>query len=334
MPFDRVAILGTGLIGASVGLAIKAARPGAHITGYDANGDHVRRAQRVKAIDRGAPLLEAVRDAQLVVVATPVGAMHVLFEDIAPALREGAVILDTGSTKQRVMEWAEATLPPSVDFVGGHPMAGKTETGPDAADAALFRGAVWCVVPSRTASRQAIDEVAKLVESFEAVPYFLGGDEHDGLVAAVSHLPYLLSVALIGHVGREGSWRETASVAAGGFAYATHLADSDPRMFADIAQTNRDNIVRRLDLFMAELESLRDAIATGDAGIKERFERARAMHTDWLTGRAQGTAADGESSLPSSRSLLAGNLLGRWGSGKDAGLRGRGDAENDQGSRR
>jgi prephenate dehydrogenase len=315
VPFDRVAVLGTGLIGTSVALAIKAARPSTQVVGYDASRDNVSRAQRLKAVDRVARLLDAVETAQLVVVATPVGAMQVLFEEIGPALAHDAVVMDTGSTKARVLEWAQAGLPASVQFVGGHPMAGKTESGPDAADATLFRGAVWCIVPGPATLRQAIDDVVKLVDSFGAVPYFLGAEEHDGLVAAVSHLPYLMSVALIGHLGKEGSWRETASLAASGFAYATHLADSDPRMFADIALTNGENIARRIDLYVAELETLRDAIRAGDAGLKEAFERARELHNDWLAGRAQGLAGGPDNPLPSSRSMLTGSLFGRLGGG-------------------
>ena len=312
-PFSRVAIVGTGLIGSSVGLAIKAARPSIQVTGHDASSDSLRRAQRAKAVDRGASLLEAVRDADLVVVATPVGAMRALFEEIGPLLREGAVITDTGSTKAHVLEWAQSALPPHVHFVGGHPMAGKTETGPDAADARLFQGAVWCLTPSPTASRQAIDLVVKLVESFGASPYFLDAEEHDGLVAAVSHLPYLMSVALISHLGGERSWRESASLAAGGFAYATHLSDSDPQMFTDIARTNRENIVRRIDSYIEALASLRDAIASDNPGLRQRLEHARTLHQEWLSGRAQGLAAEAGSELPSSRSLLAGGLLGGLG---------------------
>jgi prephenate dehydrogenase len=312
-PFDRVAILGTGLIGSSVGLAIKAARPATHVTGYDASGDSVRRAQRAKAIDRGASLLEAVREVDLVVLATPVGAMRALFEEIGPVLKEGTVVTDTGSTKARVLEWAQSALPPHVHFVGGHPMAGKTETGPDAADARLFQGAVWCLTPSPNASRQAIDRVVKLVETLGASPYFLDADEHDGLVAAVSHLPYLMSVALIGHLGGERSWRESASLAAGGFAYATHLSDSDPQMFADIARTNRENVVLRIDRYIEALTSLRDAIAADDPGLKQRLEQARALHQDWLSGRAQCLTPEAGAELPSNRSLLAGGLLGGLG---------------------
>jgi prephenate dehydrogenase len=312
---NRIAILGTGLIGSSIGLAIKAARPTAQIAGYDATGDHLRRAQQVKAIDRRASLRDALADVDLVIISTPVGAMKALFEEIGPLLPVEALVMDTGSTKAQVLQWAAQLLPNGVRFVGGHPMAGKTETGPDAADAKLFQGAVWCLVPLPTAPRDAIDDAVRLVESFGAVPYFLDADEHDGLVASVSHLPYLMSVALIGHLGRERSWRETASLAAGGFAYSTHLSDSDPQMFADITRTNRDNLVRRLDLYMDELAALREAIASDAPDLKERFEQARTLHIDWLSGRAQGQASESENPLPTTRSMLAGSLFGRFGRG-------------------
>jgi prephenate dehydrogenase len=311
--YNRVAILGTGLIGASIGLALKAARPQTQIAGYDASGDNLRRAHSAKAIDRRASLRDALADAELVIVSTPVGAMQLLFEEMAPLLPVHALVMDTGSTKSTVLQWAKDLLPSGVRFVGGHPMAGKTETGPDAADAKLFQGAVWCLAPLPSAQRDAIDEAVKLVESLGASPYFLDPDEHDGLVASVSHLPYLMSVALITHLGRERSWRETASLAAGGFAYATHLTDSDPQMFTDIVRTNRDNLVRRLDLYISELESFREAIASESIDLKTRFEAARTLHQDWLAGRAQGQVNEGDNPLPSTRSMLAGSLFGRFG---------------------
>src|SRR5437764_2347048 len=313
MAHNRVAILGTGLVGASIGLALKAARAQTQITGYDASGDNLRRAQSVKAIDRRGSLRDSLADAELVIVSTPVGSMKALFEEMAPLLPVEALVMDTGSTKAQVLRWATDLLPNGVRFIGGHPMAGKTEIGPDAADAKLFSGAVWCLAPLPTAPRDAIDDAVRLVEGFGAVPYFLDPEEHDGLVASVSHLPYLMSVALIGHLGRERSWRETASLAAGGFAYSTHLSDSDPQMFFDIARTNRDNLVRRLDLYVDELLALRDAIAADAPDLKDRFEKARALHQDWLAGRAQGQTAEGDNPLPSTRSMLTGSLFGRFG---------------------
>jgi prephenate dehydrogenase len=192
-------------------------------------------------------------------------------------------------------------------------MAGKTETGPDAADAKLFQGAVWCLAPLATAERDAIDEAVALVESLGASPYFLDPSEHDGLVASVSHLPYLMSVALIRHLGNERSWRETASLAAGGFAYTTHLTDSDPQMFFDIMRTNKDNVARRLDLYINELLSLRELILSEGVELKAAFEQARTLHQDWLAGRAQGQTAEGENPLPTTRSMLTGSLFGNFG---------------------
>jgi prephenate dehydrogenase len=313
VPSNRVAILGTGLIGASVGLALKALRPQTQIAGYDASGDNLRRAQSVKAIDRRASLRDALADADLVIISTPVGAMKALFEEIAPLVPVDALVMDTGSTKAAVLGWAADLLPNGVRFIGGHPMAGKTETGPDAADAKLFQGAVWCLAPLASVQRDAIDDAVRLVESLGATPYFLDPDEHDGLVASVSHLPYLMSVALIRHLGNERSWRETASLAAGGFAYSTHLTDSDPQMFADIVHTNRENIARRLDLYVSELIGLRDAILSDDPGVKALFDQARGLHQDWLAGRAQGQAAEGQNPLPTTRSMLTGSLFGRFG---------------------
>jgi prephenate dehydrogenase len=311
---NRVAILGTGLIGSSVGLAIKSARPQTQVVGYDASGDNLRRAQSVKAIDRRASLRDALADADLVIISTPVGAMKALFEEMAPLLPVHALVMDTGSTKATVLKWAADLLPNGVRFIGGHPMAGKTETGPDAADAKLFQGAVWCLAPLPSAPRDAIDDAVRFVESLGGAPYFVDPDEHDGLVASVSHLPDLMSAALIGHLGRERSWRESASLAAGGFAYATHLTDSDPQMFADIMRTNRDNVVRRIDLYIAELETLRDAIAQDSPALKDQFEQARTLHQDWLAGRAQGqVSGESENPLPTTRSMLTGSLFGRFG---------------------
>jgi prephenate dehydrogenase len=309
-----VAILGTGLIGASVGLALKASRPQTQVIGYDASGDSLRRAQAIKAIDRRGSLRDALENAELVIISTPVGAMKALFEEIAPLLPTQALVMDTGSTKAEVVRWAAEVLPSGVRFIGGHPMAGKTETGPDAADAKLFQGAVWCLAPLATVEREAIDEAVALVESLGASAYFLDPSEHDGLVASVSHLPYLMSVALIRHLGNERSWRETASLAAGGFAYSTHLTDSDPQMFSDIMRTNRDNITRRLDLYIAELLALRDLIGSESPELKLAFEQARMLHQDWLAGRAQGQAAEeGENPLPTTRSMLTGSLFGNFG---------------------
>lgn len=317
MAFDRIGVIGTGLIGASVGLAVKAAKPNARILGFDASGGRARDAQRVKAIDKAASLAETVRESDLVVVATPVGAMKALFQEIAPLLKAGAVVTDVGSTKARVLEWAQEHLPPGTQFVGGHPMAARTDTGADAADAKLFQGTVWCVTPSPAATRESIDRLLKLIEDIGATPYFLDAEEHDGLAAAVSHLPYVQAVALMHQVGGERSWRESASVAATNFAYATHLVDHDPEIWSDVLLTNRENVVRRIDGLIQQLEILRGLVENGEGDLQPRLARARALHQDWLAGRAQGTTADQGSEMPNTRSMISGGLFGKWGEKKD-----------------
>lgn len=307
--FSRVALIGAGLIGASTAHAIRATHPSVTILGVDESPDVAREAVAIGAVDRATSLLEAISGADLVVVATPVRAMAGVFQAIGPAMAPHALVTDTGSTKAQVLRWADEILPPHVQFVGGHPMAGKTVTGPAAADASLFRGAIWCLVPGRSASQEGIDALRGLVESFGAVPFFVDPDEHDGIVAAISHLPYFMSIAFLEHLAGEGGFRDMAYLAAGGFAYASHLTDSDPRMFADVAATNRDAILDRIDRYVHALQNLRTAIASDDPALRERLERVRAVHQSWVNGRS-GASQASPVALPSGASVLRDALLG------------------------
>lgn len=328
--FERVAIVGTGLIGSSLALAVKAQKNPPRIVGLDLNADHRRGAgglkttSGIKAFDLvTGNLAEALRGAELIVVSTPVRAMELLFQQIAGLAAPGTVVTDTGSTKQQVLAWAEAHLPASIPFVGGHPMAGKVSAGPWEADATIFQQAIYCICPLPRTERQAIERVIRLVEDIGAVPYFVDAQEHDGLVAAISHLPYLASVAIVNAVAGGQGWREAATLAAGGFATASHLTESDPQMFTDICLTNRDAIIWQLDRLVAELQKLRAAVAAGDPGIKAILELAQQRHRDWLSGKAaEGgetpPALDTEAMRP--QSLFVPRQLGDLlrGRGKDA----------------
>ena len=318
--FERVAILGTGLIGSSIALALKVQKNPPRVVGFDISGDSRRGAAGhktptgVKAFDQvGGNLVEAVRGADLVVVSVPVRAIELLFRELAALAAPGTVITDTGSTKRQVLAWAEELLPESLQFVGGHPMAGKTTAGTWDADAALFQNATYCLCPLPRTDRQAVERVVKLVESFGAVAYFVDPDEHDGLVAGISHLPYLLSVATVNSIAGGRGWREAATLAAGGFATASHLTEGDPQMFTDICLTNRDAIVGQIDRFVEELGGLRQAIAAGDEAIRRSFELAQERHREWLSGRAaEGgetrQAIDASAMRP--QSLFVGGRLG------------------------
>jgi prephenate dehydrogenase len=291
--FGTVAILGTGLIGSSLALALKAQRQPPRVVGFDLNGDSRRGASGLKtpsglkAFDQVVGnLAEAARGADLIVLSTPVRGMELLFRELSVLARPGAVVTDTGSTKQQVLAWADEILPRSVSFVGGHPMAGKVSAGPWEADGTLFVNAVYCLCPLPRAEREAVDRMVKLVQSLGGVPYFLDAAEHDGLVAGISHLPHLASVALVNSVASGPAWREAATLASTGFATASHLAQGDPQMFADICLTNREALAWQIDRFVEELTRLREAIAEGDESVKTLLEQAQRRHRDWLSGRA------------------------------------------------
>jgi len=283
--FQRVAVVGLGLIGASLGLALHRLSRPPLVVGYDRAGPARSQAMRRQAVDRlAADAAEAVEGADVVILATPVRSIPPLLAEIAPRLADGCLVTDTGSTKAEVVA-AAARAAGEVAFVGGHPMAGKLTSGADEADATLFQGAVYCLTPTAATPPAAVARAVELVEAVGARPYFLEPAEHDGLVAAVSHLPYLLASTLMAAASAEASWQEMATLAAGGFATMTRLADGEPEMYADICLTNRAAILHQLDRFAAELAALRAAVAAGDEGLRERFAAVRERHETWVRER-------------------------------------------------
>jgi prephenate dehydrogenase len=280
---QQVTIIGLGLIGGSIGLALKRwsreNQDALHIVGFDEDVSRQNKAKRMGAIDGAEWALgKAVAEADIVVVATPVQAMRDVFNDIAGDLRPGAIVTDTGSTKVDVMRWAAETLPATVSFIGGHPMAGKSESL-DAADADLFKGATWAICPAVTASEEAIRNVLGIVAATGAEAYFVDPIEHDSYVAGVSHLPFIAAIALINAVTEDAAWRDMRTLAASGLKDTTRLALGSPEMHRDIAVTNREAIVRWLDQYTAELREVRDELAAGGDEMPKalftRFERAQ-----------------------------------------------------------
>jgi prephenate dehydrogenase len=285
--FHQVTIIGTGLLGASLGLALKRLTPAPRVVGCDLDGNARREATSKKAVDRvTGNVVEAVRDSDLVVIATPVRAVELVLRDIAPMLQAGTVVTDTGSTKRQILDWAAQYLPENVSFVGGHPMTGRNTAGTPGPAAELFQNAVYCISSPPSADAKAVENIVKMAEAIGSTPYFVEADEHDGLVASISHLPYLASTAVMRIAATDRGWREAKTIAAGGFATATHLTDADPRMFADICLTNREQVTRQLSRMIDDLEDLRAAVERGDEGLYDRFVEVRAMHDEWLVGRS------------------------------------------------
>ena len=286
----KLAIVGTGLIGTSLALALGQSQ----IRDLEVVGTDYDHSARGGAQKRGAfhrienRLSSAVRDADIVVLATPVMAMRELLETLGPNLQPGCVVTDVGSSKKVVLEWAEEFLPEGVDFVGGHPMAGKETPGPEAADASLFRDKAYCIVPSPRARQQAVSEITTLAEAVGARPFFIGVDEHDSFVAAASHLPFLLSVALVGCTSKSANWDDIAQVAASGYRDISRLASGDPIMHRDICVSNPGPIVAWIDSFIRELYEVRQLLDNEDGpkeeDIHQVFERAAFARAQLLSG--------------------------------------------------
>jgi prephenate dehydrogenase len=258
----RLAIIGLGLIGGSIGLALKRAAPvNTTLVGYDEDPEVMGRALRAGVVDEVGRTLEgAVKDASMVIVATPIVTMRRIFRDIAPHLQASCVVTDTASTKRNVMRWAAEELPANVYFVGGHPMAGREKAGLQQAEAELFDGRPYCVTPSVNAVDGAVNMVVKFATAIGARPFFLDAEEHDAYVAAVSHVPIVSSVALFNLARKSNAWPELANISGPAFRDLTRLASGEPELGHDILLTNRENVLHWLQRYITELQRLADLI--------------------------------------------------------------------------
>lgn len=285
----RIAIIGTGLIGASIGLRLhqESAIKDLEVVGSDYIAGHLKHAEKIGAIDTAMRNARAaVKDASLVILATPVLALRRVMAEIAPALGNGAIVTDTGSTKVEVMTWAQTELPRTVSFVGGHPMAGKTESGPDHADGTLFEGARWAIVPMANASESSLKTVRDLVSIMGATEMFMDAGEHDAYVAAISHLPMMAATAMFTMVNDSEAWPELSLLAAGGFKDTTRLAGTEPNVAFDIAITNRTQIVHWIERYREALRELQERLSD-EQGEEEFFRyiaQANWDYTGYRTG--------------------------------------------------
>jgi len=296
----KIAIVGTGLIGTSLGLALKAAKVKATVVGTDGSFGTASKAQKRGAFDKTERrLASAVRDAEIVVLAIPVMAMRETMEFIGTELVEGCVVTDTGSTKEAVLSWAEQELPSTVHFVGGHPLVWTVGSGPEYALADLFQGHPYCIVPSRRASESAVGTVAKLAEWVGAKPFFMNADEHDSYAAGVSQLPVLLSAALVRCTSRSPTWEDISKLAEHGYAAFTSLCTSAPDVNRDMCVSNPERTAAWIDRFIQELLEIREVLANGADDVAEQlgklFSGAWDERLRWTSGRVtrvQGSFED------------------------------------------
>jgi prephenate dehydrogenase len=279
-----VALIGTGLIGGSIGLALR--RDGVEVRGFDRDTDRAARAKALGAVDAlAATVAEAVTGVDLVVVAVPVG--HVA-EVVVEALDAGAALVtDVGSVKAPVVDAVDAVRPALAGrFVGGHPMAGSEQEGLDGANPDLFVGATWVLTPTGRTDPHAFAEVRSWVAQFGAEPIAVAPELHDALVAVVSHVPQLAASTLM-NVASAGNEEHAVMLrlAAGGFRDMTRIAASHPAIWPDICLANRDAIVEALDRYVDELGRVRAIVAGGERdALLELLEQARSARRNLPVG--------------------------------------------------
>lgn len=259
--FDRVAIIGVGLIGGSLGMALRARGLAREVVGVARVPETIAAACERGAIDRGTVDPAAgVDGSDLVILATPPDLVVPMARRVLPHLSRDALLTDVASVKAEIVRSAEALVRPErgVAFVGGHPMAGNEGRGISAASATLFEGTVYLLTPTPRTPPAAVDRLSSLARALGAAPVALDPDEHDRTVALVSHLPYLVAAALVGVSG------PAAPAAGPAFLGATRVAGSPVELWAQICRLNREPIQSALRVFREELSRLEAALADGD----------------------------------------------------------------------
>jgi prephenate dehydrogenase len=285
--FERVAVIGVGLIGGSFALALKKANACGTVVGVGRNEANLQVALQRGAIDEITPsATDAVRDADLVLIAVPVLQMFSVFSAIAGVIRKDAVVTDAGSTKQDVVATARRALGEALGrFVPAHPIAGAEHSGAAAAQPGLFEGKRVVIAPLAETAPDALERAEAAWRACGARLFRMSPGEHDNVFAAVSHLPHLLAYALVSDIAARGNSAQLFGYAAGGFRDFTRIASSHPEMWRDICVANKDALLAEVDRYAAQLAALRPLIERGDGqALEQLFSKARAARERWLNG--------------------------------------------------
>ncbi len=293
-PKPRIAIVGLGLVGSSLGLALRQAEVTSIVVGHDRDRLLANEAKSRGAVDSTEwNLISAVEKSDIVVLAEPIDAIPATMEAIGPYLRPGCVVMDTAPLKTPVLAWAAEHLPEQVHFVGANPIL-PSASGSARAD--LFQRAPFCVVPSSTADEASVRLISDLIGILGAQPLFLDAAEHDGLLGGVEHLPRILALALMEMAVQQPSWRELRRVAGSAFESSTRMGEGEAASLSLLSISNRENLLRWIDSYSEVLASLRRALAEGEGegeALTERIKKAGAERQKWLADQAQGQWQDG-----------------------------------------
>jgi prephenate dehydrogenase len=287
MHWQQITLVGVGLLGGSLGLAVKKRRLASRVVGFVRRQASVAECERAGACDKAELDLEAaVRGSDLIVFCTPLAQMGELAERMLPAIKREAVITDVGSVKGSVVAELEPLFAKAgAHFVGSHPMAGAEKTGVSAANAELFHKAVCAVTPTNATNASALQRVEEFWRSVGAVPIRMTAEKHDDLVSRSSHLPHVVAAELANYVLSPVHPKEQAMLCANGFRDTTRIASGSPEMWRDICLANRVNLARVLGVFIEDLQEFQIALTNGDTKtVEEFFSKAKERRDKWCGG--------------------------------------------------
>jgi prephenate dehydrogenase len=287
--FRKITIIGVGLLGGSIGLAVKRRKLARQTAGLVRRTASLKDCERAGAVDFATTdLPAAVWDADLVILCTPLAQMRSRVREMLPALKRGAIVTDVGSVKASVVRELESLIQKSgAHFVGSHPMAGAEKTGVCAARADLFANTVCIVTPTKETNRAALKKVEQFWRAVGSRVLELKPEIHDALVSRSSHLPHVVAAMMATHVLNPANSRHQTALCANGFRDTTRIASGSPEMWRDIALANRKNLGRSLDAFIGDLQKFRRVLAKADVkAIAKFFETAKKRRDNWCAGCA------------------------------------------------
>jgi prephenate dehydrogenase len=271
--FRKITIVGVGLLGGSLGLAIKKRKLAHKVVGYVRRAASIAECKKAKAVDSCTrDLREAVTDADLIVLCTPLAQMLPLLKEMLPAIKRGAIITDVGSVKTTVVKELESPIAKAgAHFIGSHPMAGAEKTGVAAARVNLFENAVCVVTPTKRSNQAALRKTEQLWKAVGARVMRLSPELHDELVSRSSHLPHVAAATLANLVLDPSHPKPQPLLCANGFRDTTRIAAGSPEMWRDIAVANRKNLSKALEMFIRDLKHFQTLLKKGDEKAVERF---------------------------------------------------------------
>ncbi len=284
MRWNKITLVGVGLLGGSLGLALRRRKLAKLVAGYVRREASLKDCERAGAVDFATTdLLAAVSDADLVVLCTPLAQMKPLVNQMLPALKKGAIITDVGSAKGSVVKEIESLVAKAGgSFVGSHPMAGAEKTGVMAAREDLFECAVCVVTPTKRSKPAAVSKVGKLWKSVGGRVLHLSAQTHDALLSRSSHLPHIVAAALTSAVLDPTNVKQIARLCATGFRDTTRIASGSPEMWRDIALANRPALCSALDDFVRELQTVHAMLSAGQGDALLRFfQTAKQRRDNW-----------------------------------------------------